>query len=91
MNADMPEFVDWLITLLVVALVVAYLCYLASLTRQPDQRRPRTEVYDRLGRPLAKQVNPDYHVNPHDEPEKPDQPADKATAGVQPSGPHPRQ
>ncbi|HEX5572376.1 MAG TPA: hypothetical protein VFX31_13365 [Ktedonobacterales bacterium] len=89
-QVDMPEFVDWLITILVVALVVVYLWYMVSLRRQPDRRRPRTEVYDRLGRPIAMQQNPDYHVNPHDKPEEPNQPADSATAGVQPSGPHAR-
>jgi|GEM_PF-4821404 len=64
MMAQMLVFVDWLITILVVALVTAHIGYLISLRSQPTGRRPRTWRYDRFGERLDAVENPDYHVIP---------------------------
>lgn len=60
MNVAMPRFVDWLITLLVIAFVVAYLWYVVSLfARKAARKRPRTALYNRFGQRIATEENPD--------------------------------
>jgi hypothetical protein len=54
----------WLITLLVVALLVAFIGYLISLRALPTDGRPRTRTYNRYGEFIAERENPDYHENP---------------------------
>jgi hypothetical protein len=63
----------WLITLLVVALLVAFIGYLISLRALPTDGRPRTRTYNRYGEFIAERENPDYHENPgEDASEEPD-------------------
>jgi hypothetical protein len=63
----------WLITLLVVALLAAFIGYLISLRALPTTERPRTRTYNRYGEFIAERENPDYHENPgEDASEDPD-------------------
>lgn len=64
MTLNMPVFVDWIITVLVVALVASYIWQLVTLMRQPAEGRPRTAVYDRYGELIDTVENPDYHIIP---------------------------
>ena len=77
MMSDMPIFVDWFITILVVVLVSAYGWYLVSLRRQPTRRRPQAPLYDRFGKRIGMVENPDYHVLPTDEPDESDEPGEE--------------
>lgn len=58
------ELLSWLITILVAALLLTFAGALLSLRRLPLGRRPTTNIYDRLGRPIGRTENPDYHENP---------------------------
>ncbi|MBX6343250.1 MAG: hypothetical protein IRY97_12380 [Thermomicrobiaceae bacterium] len=60
----MTDVAAWLVTALVVALLVAFVLALLSLREIPLGERPRTPLYDRLGRQIAVTENPDYHENP---------------------------
>ena len=60
----MAEILSWLITLVVVAVLAAFVVYLLGLRRLPLGERPRTAVYDRFGRQIGVAENPDYHVSP---------------------------
>jgi hypothetical protein len=59
-----------LITLLVLALLVAFAAYLVSLRALPTTARPRTRTFDRYGDFLAERENPDYHENPGEDSEE---------------------
>ena len=61
---------DWLITLLVLALLIAFAAYLVSLRALPTTDRPRTPTFDRYGDFLAERENPDYHENPGEDSEE---------------------
>jgi hypothetical protein len=54
----------WVITLLVVSLLAAFVFYLVGLGALPVDRRPLTRTYDRLGRYIGVTEKPDYHENP---------------------------
>jgi hypothetical protein len=54
----------WLFTVLVVALLIAFIGYLISLRALPTDGRPRTRTYNRYGEFIAERENPDYHENP---------------------------
>jgi hypothetical protein len=58
------EVISWLITVVVLAILAAFVLYLFGLTRLPLGERPRTAVYDRFGRQMGVAENPDYHVSP---------------------------
>lgn len=60
----MAVFIDWLITALVLALLVAFAAYLVGLRALPTGERPRTNTYDRFGAFVGREENPDYHENP---------------------------
>ncbi len=73
----MAEIISWLVTGLVVTILVAFVVYLVGLRRIPLGERPRTAVYDRLGRLIGVAENPDYHVSPgtgEEEEHRPEQP-----------------
>jgi hypothetical protein len=54
----------WLFTVLVVALLIAFIGYLISLRALPTTERPRTRTHNRYGEFIAERENPDYHENP---------------------------
>jgi hypothetical protein len=58
------DLFSWVITVLVAATTVGFVLYLDGLRRLPLGERPRTPVYDRLGRQIGTAENPDYHLNP---------------------------
>ena len=60
----------WLITLLVVVLLIAFVAYLVSLRALPTTERPRTRTFDRYGDFIAERENPDYHENPGEDSQK---------------------
>ena len=60
----MADIVSWLITGVVVAVLAAFVVYLLGIRHLPLGQRPRTAVYDRLGRMIGVAENPDYHVSP---------------------------
>ncbi len=60
----MAEVISWVLTALVGAILAAFLIYLVGLRRIPLGERPRTAVYDRFGRLIGFDENPDYHVSP---------------------------
>lgn len=60
----MNALIDWLVTALIVALLAAFVAYLAGLRALPTGERPRTNTYDRFGGLIGRQENPDYHENP---------------------------
>jgi hypothetical protein len=59
--------VSWIATLIVIALVVSFVAALVSLRRVPLAQRPKTPIFDRLGREIGETENPDYHANPGEE------------------------
>jgi hypothetical protein len=60
----MATFIDWLVTALVLALLVAFAAYLVGLRALPTGDRPRTNTYNRFGEFVGRGENPDYHENP---------------------------
>ncbi len=61
------DLTSWLITAIVVATLLAFVGYLLGLRALPLEERPRTPIYDRLGKQIGVSENPDYHVNPGEE------------------------
>ena len=55
---------SWAITVLVLLLLLAFVWHLVGLARIPTGHRPLTPTYDRLGRRIEDEQNPDYHENP---------------------------
>jgi regulator of protease activity HflC (stomatin/prohibitin superfamily) len=69
------EIVSWTATVIVVALIAAFIVALFSLRQMPLAKRPVTPIFDRLGRQIGMTENPDYHANPGEDPaQSPDQP-----------------
>lgn len=64
----MPEAMSWAITALVVVLLAAFVGFVVGISKIPMGRRPRTTTYDRLGRPIGRTENPDFHANPGEDP-----------------------
>jgi len=60
----MSALLSWLITLLVVILLAAFVLYLISLRRLPLAQRPRTPTFNRFGEFIEYAENPDYRENP---------------------------
>jgi hypothetical protein len=58
------EAFSWVVTILVALTTVGFVLYLEGLRRLPLGERPRTPIYDRLGRQIGMAENPDYHLNP---------------------------
>lgn len=65
----MSDVVSWAATVVVIALTLAFIAALISLRRIPLAERPKTRIFDRLGRPIGRTENPDYHVNPGEQPD----------------------
>lgn len=63
----MSVAVSWIATAIVIALVVSFVAALISLRRVPLAQRPKTPIFDRLGREIGETENPDYHANPGEE------------------------
>lgn len=55
---------SWIITLLVIGLLAAFVWALISLRRIPLGERPKTRIFDRFGHVIGDSENPDYHENP---------------------------
>ncbi len=55
----MMELLSWVITVLVVALLATFLASLGSLKGIPVGSRPKTRTFDRLGRVIDVEENPD--------------------------------
>ena len=64
----MIEWVSWGITVLIGVLLLGAIFYVVGLRSLPLAERPRTPTYDRFGRLIATAENPDYHVNPGEDP-----------------------
>ncbi len=60
----MANFIAWAISALVGATLLTFVVYLRGLLALPTGHRPRTPMYDRLGREVNETENPDFHVNP---------------------------
>lgn len=60
----MSTLVSWLITALVIVLLVTFVLHVRSLGRLGTHNRPRTPTYDRFGRFVGLEENPDYRENP---------------------------
>jgi hypothetical protein len=56
------------ITVFVLVLIAAFALALVSMARLPLGERPVTRTYDRLGRYIGRTENPDFHVNPGEDP-----------------------
>lgn len=63
----MSEVLAWMITVLTVVLLLAFVYYVMSLRHLPTEERPRTPTYDRFGEFIGMMENPDYHENPGEE------------------------
>ncbi len=59
----MTAVLAWVITVLVVAVLVAFIVATVSLRSLPTRERPRTATYDRFGGLIGMMENPDYHEN----------------------------
>lgn len=70
----MTGLVSWVVTGMTLLLIVSFCFALISLRHTPLAHRPKTPIYDRLGRPIGMTENPDFHVNPgedpHDDPDR---------------------
>ena len=64
----MTDALSWLISVVVVAILACFLVYIVGLRALPTDKRPTTPVYDRLGREIGLTQNPDFHVNPGEDP-----------------------
>jgi hypothetical protein len=72
------EIVSWIATAIVIILTAGFVVALMSLRRAPLARRPKTPIFDRLGRQIGMTENPDYHANPGEDPDQsPDQPPNR--------------
>jgi hypothetical protein len=65
------DALSWLITALVAVLLVTFALHVWSLGTLGTRDRPSTPTYDRFGRYIGMEENPDYRENPGAEgPEK---------------------
>jgi hypothetical protein len=70
----MTEIVSWLATAIVIVLTAGFTVALISMRQMPLARRPKTPIFDRLGRQIGNTENPDFHANPGEDPARsPDQ------------------
>ena len=67
--------VSWVVTGMTLLLIVSFCFALLSLCHTSLAHRPKTPIYDQLGRPIGMTENPDFHVNPGEDPHgDPDRP-----------------
>ena len=64
----MEELVSWTIGGIVVVTIVAFIAYLIGLRAIPLAERPKTPTYNRFGQLIGEAENPDFHVNPGENP-----------------------
>lgn len=65
---SLSDLLSWLITAVVVATLLGFVLYAFGLRALPTDNRPTTPIYDRLGREIGETENPDYRVNPGEDP-----------------------
>jgi hypothetical protein len=64
----MDVVVSWAIGAVVTITLIAFVVYLIGLRDLPMGHRPKTPTYNRLGQIVGLTENPDFHVNPGEEP-----------------------
>lgn len=64
----MSLILSLVITAFVIVILVAFVVFLIGLRQIPLDERPKTPTYNRLGQLIGETENPDFHVNPGEEP-----------------------
>lgn len=64
----MDLIISWAISATVAMTLLSFVVYLVGLRRLPIQHRPKTPTYNRFGQIIGETENPDFHVNPGEDP-----------------------